>query len=108
MKILIAEDDVVIRRLLQSFLEAWGHQVVGARDGVEAWHPEHPPNQADAYLRWAEELGMVVTAGSDYHGPGVQADRHLGDRTLSPERFAALEDRARRYAPAGPRPPRAG
>jgi predicted metal-dependent phosphoesterase TrpH len=77
-------------------------------DGVEAWHPEHPPNQADAYVRWADELGLVVTAGSDYHGPGVQPDRHLGDRTLSPERFAALEDRARRYAPAGPRPPRAG
>ena len=36
MKILIAEDDVVIRRLLQSFLEGWGHQVVPARDGVEA------------------------------------------------------------------------
>ena len=75
-------------------------------DGVEAWHPEHPPNQAEAFVRWAEELGLVVTAGSDYHGPGVQPDRHLGDRTLSPERFAALEDRASRYSRAA-RPPRA-
>ena len=73
-------------------------------DGVEAWHPEHPPNQADAYVRWADDLGLLLTAGSDYHGPCVQPDRHLGDRTLSPERFAALEERARRYAGAAPRP----
>lgn len=73
-------------------------------DGVEAWHPEHPPNQADAFVRWAEELGLVLTAGSDYHGPGVQPDRHLGDRTLPPERFAALEERANRYARVVPRP----
>jgi hypothetical protein len=64
-------------------------------DAVEAWHPEHPPNQAEAYLRWAGELGMLVTAGSDYHGPGVQPDRKLGDRTLPHDRFAALEERAR-------------
>jgi len=63
-------------------------------DGVEAWHPEHPPNQAEAFVRWADELGLVVTAGSDYHGPGVHPDRKLGDRTLPPDRFAALEQRA--------------
>ena len=68
-----------------------------ALDGVEAWHPEHPPNQAEAFVRWADELGLVVTAGSDYHGPGVQPDRKLGDRTLSPERFAALEQRAKAH-----------
>jgi len=65
-------------------------------DAVEAYHPEHVPNQAEAYQRWAEELGLLVTAGSDYHGPAVQPDRKLGDRTLSSERFAALEERARR------------
>jgi len=67
-------------------------------DGVEAFHPEHPPNQAEAFLRAAEDLGLVVTAGSDYHGPSVQPDRKLADRTISAERFAALEERARRYA----------
>jgi predicted metal-dependent phosphoesterase TrpH len=66
-------------------------------DGIEAWHPEHPPNQSDAFVRAADELGLVVTAGSDYHGPTVQPDRKLADRTLTPERFAALEERASRY-----------
>lgn len=67
-------------------------------DAVEAHHPEHPPNQAEAFGKWAAELGMLVTAGSDYHGPSVQPDRKLGDRWLAADRFAALEERAGRRA----------
>jgi two-component system cell cycle response regulator len=37
MKILIAEDDVVSRRLLQKTLEGWGYQVFSAENGREAW-----------------------------------------------------------------------
>jgi putative two-component system response regulator len=37
MKILIAEDERITRRSLQKQLEAWGHDVVAAADGVEAW-----------------------------------------------------------------------
>ena len=37
MKILIAEDDVVSRRMLQAFLLRWGYEVVIATDGAEAW-----------------------------------------------------------------------
>jgi 3',5'-nucleoside bisphosphate phosphatase len=63
-------------------------------DAVEAHHPEHPPNQAEAFDRWAAEFGMLITAGSDYHGPTVQPDRKLGARWLAADRFAALEERA--------------
>jgi len=66
-------------------------------DGIEAFHPDHPPNQAEAFARIADELGLAITAGSDYHGPSVQPDRNLGDRTLPPDLFAALESRASRY-----------
>lgn len=37
MKTLIAEDDAANRRLLEVTLTRWGHQVVTARDGNEAW-----------------------------------------------------------------------
>ncbi len=37
MKVLIAEDDRVSRRLLQSLLEKWGYRVVAAPDGADAW-----------------------------------------------------------------------
>lgn len=37
MRILIAEDERVTRRSLQKQVEAWGHDVVAAEDGSEAW-----------------------------------------------------------------------
>jgi two-component system cell cycle response regulator len=46
MRILIAEDEAVQRRLLESWLTKWGHEVVLAQDGAEAWsilQTEAPP-----------------------------------------------------------------
>lgn len=37
MKILIAEDDTVTRRLLEIHLKRWGHEVVACADGGQAW-----------------------------------------------------------------------
>jgi DNA-binding response OmpR family regulator len=37
MKILIAEDDLVSRRVLKGTLEGWGHDVVATCDGHAAW-----------------------------------------------------------------------
>jgi two-component system NtrC family sensor kinase len=36
-KILIADDDPVSRRLLQNYLQKWGYEVTPAQDGAEAW-----------------------------------------------------------------------
>ncbi len=38
MKVLIAEDDAVFRRILESTLAKWGYEVVAAVDGEEAWN----------------------------------------------------------------------
>lgn len=37
MRMLIAEDDVVSRRVLETTLVKWGHEVIVTRDGDEAW-----------------------------------------------------------------------
>ena len=37
MKVLIAEDEAISRRLLQTYLERWGHEVGVAQNGSEAW-----------------------------------------------------------------------
>ncbi|HWP85556.1 MAG TPA: diguanylate cyclase [Terriglobia bacterium] len=37
MKVLIADDDPVNRRILETFLGKWGYEVVSAADGNEAW-----------------------------------------------------------------------
>lgn len=49
MKILLADDDLVSRRVLQANLTRWGYQVVTAGDGAEAWEllqAENPPRVA--------------------------------------------------------------
>lgn len=59
-------------------------------EGLEAWHPAARINEGFKLEELAKKLGMFVTAGSDYHGKGVRADRHLGktsgDRKID-ERF---------------------
>jgi|CZKD01.1.fsa_nt_gi two-component system cell cycle response regulator len=45
-QVLIAEDDAMFRRILQSWLERWGYKVIVAEDGAKAWsilQQEHPP-----------------------------------------------------------------
>jgi len=37
MRVLIADDELVSRRLLEATLTRWGHEVVAASDGDEAW-----------------------------------------------------------------------
>ncbi len=37
MKVLIADDDSVSRRLLENYLQKWGYDVTVASNGLEAW-----------------------------------------------------------------------
>ncbi len=49
MRVLIAEDDPVSRRVLEGFLAKWGYDLVVTRDGAEAWRAlqqECPPQLA--------------------------------------------------------------
>ena len=46
--------------------------------GLEAWHPGAKEGECRRLERLARELGFFVTAGSDFHGPHVRADRKLG------------------------------
>ncbi len=43
MKVLLADDDPVFRRMLGAMLQKWGHEIVVARDGEEAWKALHAP-----------------------------------------------------------------
>lgn len=60
-------------------------------DGVEAWHPEHSPAEAEALVRLAAQEGLLVTGGSDYHGPDV--DRALGEVTVGGRVLQVLRQR---------------
>jgi predicted metal-dependent phosphoesterase TrpH len=61
--------------------------------GIEAIHPDQNPSVRDKYERAAATYGLVVTAGSDFHGPDVSPDRHLGMVSMGAAALAALEAR---------------
>ena len=46
--------------------------------GLEAWHPGVRVAEAERLEELGHRLGMIVTAGSDFHGEKVRADRKLG------------------------------
>ena len=58
-------------------------------DGVEAYHPGLSCRDGRRIESMAEDLGLIVTAGSDYHGP-LTSERELGyacDETPIADRF---------------------
>jgi predicted metal-dependent phosphoesterase TrpH len=41
--------------------------------GIEVYYPEHTSDQVSLYKGFADELGLLITGGSDYHG--FEADK---------------------------------
>ena len=37
--------------------------------GIEAYHADHTEVQCERYAHMADELGLITTGGTDYHGP---------------------------------------
>ena len=62
-------------------------------DGIEAIHRDHPPSQRELFQKWAKELGLCCTAGSDFHGEKVAPDRKFGSVGMDVSEFTALERR---------------
>ncbi|MBE8516321.1 PHP domain-containing protein [Amycolatopsis sp. H6(2020)] len=60
--------------------------------GVEADHPEQPPEVRDRLREVAADLGLLATGSSDFHGDRKPV--RLGEHTTSPEVFAALRESA--------------
>lgn len=56
----------------------------GAFKGVEVYHSDHGPAEQERYLAMAEEYGLIVTGGSDFHGArqGVIFHGDIGSVTV--------------------------
>ncbi|NNE44797.1 MAG: response regulator transcription factor [Gemmatimonadetes bacterium] len=63
MRILIAEDDPVSRKLLQTFLTKWGHDPVVTCRGAEAWEALQRPD--------APEMAIVDWMMPEMEGPEI-------------------------------------
>lgn len=78
--VLIADDDPMFRRILQTWLEGWGYRVIVAEDGAQAWsilQHEHPPELL--ILDW-------VMPGID----GTELCRRVRERQRSPYQYILL------------------
>ncbi len=67
--------------------------------GIEAIYSEHTPEQEALYLRLAQELDLLVTGGSDFHGdnkPEINLGKMPAQARLTYERVAALKAWRRR------------
>ncbi|HUI70379.1 MAG TPA: PHP domain-containing protein [Spirochaetia bacterium] len=56
-------------------------------DGLEAWHPNHALKDCRRFERMANDLALLVTGGSDFHGEHMP-QRRLGYRAVG----AAIPD----------------
>ena len=85
----LAHPGTLERRLVEQLAEA-------GLAGIEVWHPQHGMPAQKRWFQTAQELGLVPSGGSDFHGPHRGAG--LGEMPV-PER--SLDDlRARAAGPA--------
>jgi len=79
-RVLLAEDDAVLRRLLESFLAKWSYEVVVAKDGAKAWEVLQAKNAPRlALLDW-------MMPGMD----GVEVCREVRKRVAQPYTYILL------------------
>jgi 3',5'-nucleoside bisphosphate phosphatase len=67
-----------------------------ARDGldaIEAHHSRHTPDDTKRYLAMADDYGLAVSGGSDYHADPSHDAGGPGSVSLPPEAFQVLKDR---------------
>jgi predicted metal-dependent phosphoesterase TrpH len=46
--------------------------------GIEVYHSSHSKEEMELYLRIANEFNLLISGGSDFHGPTVKPDIFLG------------------------------
>jgi predicted metal-dependent phosphoesterase TrpH len=70
----------------------------GGLEGLEAYSPYHTPGEQEAFRALAESHGLLVTAGSDFHGKRIKPDVELG--RVAGNRYELVEKlRERRKEP---------
>lgn len=53
--------------------------------GIEAYHRKHSPAIVEYFSSMAEDLGLIVTGGSDFHAPNVMNGQIIMGKNFVPE-----------------------
>ena len=84
--------------LYKGNLEGLLQDVIAAGlDGIEAFYPAHTPEQTQHFVRLAEKQGLIVTGGSDFHGPLGDLEVSLGTISLPEDAITKLDARIQNY-----------
>ncbi|NLC14902.1 MAG: PHP domain-containing protein [Firmicutes bacterium] len=59
--------------------------------GIEVYHSEHDEQEQQKYLNMARENGLVVTGGSDFHGPSSSEGAPMGSFGISYQTLETLK-----------------
>ncbi|MBN2908430.1 PHP domain-containing protein [Polycladomyces sp. WAk] len=72
--------------------------IVHGLAGLEVYHPDHDEECTERYLEMAERHGLIVTAGSDFHGErhGSMFHAPIGTKTVAYEQVERLKSAARK------------
>ena len=46
--------------------------------GIEVYHSSHTKEEMEYYLKIANEYNLLISGGSDYHGPNTKPDIFIG------------------------------
>jgi predicted metal-dependent phosphoesterase TrpH len=72
--------------------------VAGGLPAIEVWHSDHDAEASARYHALAQQLGIGMSGGSDYHGDSSHHPAAFGKMTLPQAAFADLEARASQAA----------
>lgn len=62
-------------------------------DALEAHHPDHDDLRTARFRRIASRLGLGISGGSDFHGPGSGSQTPMGRSVLPEADFRELKER---------------
>ena len=62
----------------KEFLILLKDMIASGLKGIEVYHSSHTKEEMEYYLKIAEEYGLLVSGGSDYHGKTVKPDVEIG------------------------------
>lgn len=62
----------------KEFLKLLRDMINNGLRGIEVYHSTHTEQEMDYYKKIAEEYGLLISGGSDYHGPLVKPNIELG------------------------------
>ena len=62
--------------------------------GIEVYHSSHSKEEMDYYLEIANQYGLLISGGSDFHGKSVKPDIELGtgkDKNIKIKKLSLLD-----------------